>query len=86
MLFRSMRIDAYPKEDGIVSWRTLVFVGFVSSIINSFLSTLAFSGMFPVEDTLSVLGRYVVGDVLGIVVVLLAISFGARHYRKVNNV
>ncbi len=81
-----MRIDAYPKEDGIISWRTLVFVGFVSSIINSFLNTLAFSGMFPVQDTLSVLGRYVVGDVLGLVVVLLAITFGARQYRKVNNV
>jgi hypothetical protein len=83
---RVMRIDAYPKEDGIISWRTLVFVGFVSSIINSFLSTLAFSGMFPEEETLSILGRYVVGDVLGLVVVLPAITFGARQYRKVNNV
>ena len=81
-----MRIDAYPKEEGVISWRTLVFVGFVSSIINSFLNTLAYSGMFPVEDTLTMLGRYVVGDVMGLVVVLLAITFGARHYRKATNV
>ena len=85
-VMKVMRIDAYPKEEGIISWRTLVFVGFVSSIINSFLNTLAYSGMFPVEDTLTMLGRYVVGDVMGLVVVLLAITFGARQYRKVTNV
>ena len=70
-LMRFVRIDVYPKSTGVISWRTLVFAGLLSSIINSFFSTLFLEGRFPIEDTFDVLTRFVIGDVMGLVVVLL---------------
>ena len=70
-LMRFVRIDVYPKSTGVISWRTLVFAGLLSSIINSFFSTLFLDGRFPIEDTFDILTRFVIGDVMGLVVVLL---------------
>ena len=69
-LMRFVRIDVYPKSTGLISWRTLVFAGFLSSIINSFFSTLFLEGRFPIEDTFDVLTRFIIGDVMGLVIVL----------------
>lgn len=74
-LMRVFRIDVYPKSTGVISWRTLVFAGLFSSIINSFFSTLFLEGRFPIEDTFDVLTRFIIGDVMGLVLVLL-ISVG----------
>ena len=70
-LMRVFRIDVYPKSTGVISWRTLVFAGLFSSIINSFFSTLFLEGRFPIEDTFDVLTRFIIGDVMGLVLVLL---------------
>ena len=69
-LMRFVRIDVYPKSTGVISWRTLVFAGLLSSIINSFFSTLFLEGRFPIEDTFDVLTRFVIGDVMGLVIIL----------------
>ena len=74
-LMRFVRIDVYPKSTGVISWRTLVFAGLLSSIVNSFFSTLFLEGRFPIEDTFDVLTRFIIGDVMGLVVVVL-ISVG----------
>ena len=76
-LMRFVRIDVYPKSTGVISWRTLVFAGLFSSIINSFFSTLFLEGRVPIEDTFDVLTRFIIGDVMGLVVVLL-ISIGMQ--------
>jgi hypothetical protein len=70
-LMRVFRIDVYPKSTGVISWRTLVFAGLFSSIINSFFSTLFLEGRFPIEDTFDVLTRFIIGDVMGLVLVSL---------------
>ena len=70
-LMRIVRIDVYPKSTGVISWRTLVFAGLLSSIINSFFSTLFLESRIPIEDTFNVLTRFIIGDVLGLVVILL---------------
>jgi hypothetical protein len=77
-----MRVDVYPKDDGIISWRTLLFVGIVSSVINSFVNGVGNSAYYDVENTISVLLRYVVGDVAGLFVVLIILVFATRKYRK----
>ena len=69
-LMRVFRIDVYPKSTGVISWRTLVFAGLFSSIINSFFSTLFLEGRFPIEDTFDVLTRFIIGDVMGLMLVL----------------
>ena len=76
-----MRIDVYPKDQGIISWRTLLFVGLASSVVNSMLNTISFAEYYNVENTISVLFRYVVGDVMGLLVVLLIMVVTTKKVR-----
>ena len=81
-MMRFVRIDVYPRSSGVISWRTLVFAGLLSSIINSFLSTLFLEGRFPIEDTFDVLTRFIIGDVMGLVVVLLLLVGLLKVFRR----
>ena len=64
----------------------MVFAGLLSSIINSFFSTLFLEGRFPIEDTFNVLTRFIIGDVMGLVVVLLVLVGLVKVFRRVANV
>ncbi len=81
-LMRFVRIDVYPKSTGLISWRTLVFAGFLSSIINSFFSTLFLEGRFPIEDTLDVLTRFIIGDVMGLMIEMLLLVGLLTTFRR----
>ena len=81
-LMKLMRVDAYPKDEGIVSWRTLIFVGVVSSVVNSFINGVGNAAYYKVEDTIQILLRYIVGDVAGLFVVLVILVFATKKYRK----
>ena len=81
-LMRIVRIDVYPKSTGVISWRTLVFAGLLSSIINSFFSTLFLEGRIPIEDTFNVLTRFIIGDVMGLVVILLLLIGLLKVFRR----
>ena len=85
-LMRFVRIDVYPKLTGVISWRTLVFAGLLSSIINSFFSTLFLEGRFPIEDTFDVLTRFVMGDVMGLVIILILLVCLLKVFRRVARV
>ena len=85
-LMRIVKINVYPQEVGIISWRTLVFAGFLSSILNSFFQTLALEGKFPIEATFDILTRFVVGDVAGLVVVLFLLVVMMKLFREKSNV
>lgn len=85
MAFEFMRlckIDAYPKDEGIVSWRTVLFGGVLASIINSLGSTWLKSGYFDAALILEVITRFILGDVMGLIVGLLTIMSVARYMRK----
>ena len=85
MAFEFMRlckIDAYPKDDGIVSWRTVLFGGVLASIINSLGSTWLKSGYFDAALILEVITRFVLGDVMGLLVGMLTIMLVTRYLRK----
>jgi hypothetical protein len=85
MAFEFMRIckiDAYPKDEGIVSWRTVLFGGVLASIINSLGSTWLKSGYFDAALVLEVITRFVLGDVIGLIVGMLTIMSVARYMRK----
>ena len=85
-LMRFVQIDVYPKSTGVISWRTLVFAGLFSSIINSFFSTLFLEGRFPIEDTFDVLTRFVIGDVMGLVIILFLLIGLLKAFRRFANV
>ena len=81
-LMRVAQIDVYPKSTGVISWRTLVFAGLLSSIINSFLSTLFLEGRFLIQDTFNVLPRFIIGDVMGLVIALLSVVGLLKTFRR----
>ena len=60
----------------------MVFAGLLSSIINSFFSTLFLEGRFPIEDTFDVLTRFIIGDVMGLVIVLLLLVGLLKTFRR----
>ena len=85
MAFEFMRlckIDAYPKDGGIVSWRTVLFGGVLASIINSLGSTWLKSGYFDAVLILEVIIRFALGDVMGLLVGMLIIMLVTRYLRK----
>ena len=79
---RFCKIDAYPKDEGIVSWRTVLFGGVLASIINSLGSTWLKSGYFDGTPILEVITRFILGDVMGLIVGMLTITVVARYKRK----
>jgi len=81
-LMRFCKIDAYPKDDGVVSWRTVMFGGVLASIINSLGSTWLKSGYFDAALILEVITRFVLGDVMGLLVGMLTIMLVTRYLRK----
>ncbi|MDC3234458.1 hypothetical protein OBB02_00250 [Candidatus Puniceispirillum sp.] len=85
-LMRGLRINIYPSRSGVVSWRTLVFAGFLSSILNSFFSTFFLEDKFPVQDTFNVLTRFIIGDVMGLVVVLFLFLGLLKAFRRFSDV
>ncbi len=85
-LMRTLRINIYPSNSGVISWRNLVFAGLLSSILNSFFSTFFSEGKFPIEDTFTVLTRFVIGDVLGLVVIMCLLLELLKAFRRRYNV
>ena len=51
-------------------------------IINSFFLTLSLEVQFPVEDTFDVLTRFIIGDVMGLVLLLLLLIGLMKAFRR----
>ena len=85
-LMRFCKIDAYPKDEGIVSWRTILFGGVLASIINSLGSTWLKSGFFAPSELMEVIIRFVLGDTLGLLFGMLIIMLIFRQLRQMPQV
>jgi len=79
---RFCKIDAYPKDKGIISWRTILFGGVLASIINSLGSSWLKSGFFEPSELLEVIIRFILGDILGLFFGMLIIMLTFRHFRQ----
>jgi hypothetical protein len=85
-LMRFCKIDAYPKDEGIVSWRTILFGGVLASIINSLGSTWLKSGFFAPSELMEVIIRFILGDTLGLLFGMLIIMLIFRQLRQMAHV
>ena len=89
MAFEFMRfckIDAYPKDTGVISWRTVLFGGVFASIINSLGSSWLKSGFFAPSELMEVITRFILGDVLGLLFGMLIIMLIFRQLRQMAQV
>jgi hypothetical protein len=85
-LMRFCKIDAYPKGEGIVSWRTILFGGVLASVINSLGSTWLKSGYFDPTIIIEVITRFIIGDTLGLVSGMLILMIIFRQLRQMTQV
>jgi hypothetical protein len=79
---RFCKIDAYPKDTGVISWRTVLFGGVFASIINSLGSSWLKSGFFAPSDLMEVITRFVLGDTLGLLFGMLIVMLICRRIRQ----
>lgn len=85
-LMRFCKIDAYPKDEGTVSWRTILFGGVLASIINSLGSTWLKSGYFEPAIIIEVIIRFIIGDTLGLMSGMIIVMLIFRRLRQMAQV
>jgi hypothetical protein len=80
-LFRFSRIDISLANMTISHWRSLVLLGFISSIFNTAGNMLALGDAMSSELHLEVIVTFIIGDTLGTLVCLLILMLGFRLRR-----
>jgi len=81
-LMRFCRIDVYPKNTGLISWRPVLFGGVFASIINSLGSSWLKSGFFEPSELMEVIIRFILGDTLGLLFGMLLIMLILRKSQQ----
>lgn len=81
-LLRWTGLEAFLASPNVIQWRAIVLVGFLASIINSIGNSLVLSPTIEPSLHLITALTYIVGDTIGVIVVLLALLFLFRLYRK----
>ena len=79
---RLCKIDAYPREIGVISWRTVLFGGILASVINSIGSTWLRSFYIDPSSLLEVISRFMLGDTLGLMLGMFSIMIVSRLVRN----
>ena len=80
-LFKLVGINFYMTATSISNWRPLLLIGAIASVINSAMSSLLYQGLIMPEETLLLLGNYLVGDILGLFFGLLVLMLLMRLLR-----
>ena len=83
---RFCKIDAYPKDNGVTSWRTVLFGGVLASIINSLGSSWLKSVFFAPSELMEIIVRFIVGDTLGLLFGMVTIMVIFRRLRQMAQV
>jgi hypothetical protein len=76
-----MKIGTGIAEINADTWKQLLFVGFISSVLNSFGQSLIFSGQIMPNEGLNVMIGFLVGDTSGTLLCFLSLLFLFRGYR-----
>ena len=75
-LLARLGLDLRFRAEGNTNWRDIIMVGVLASMVNSVGANLFFQ-----NDTYTALA-YFVGDVLGMLFLMLCLMWGFRVYRK----
>ena len=81
-LFRFSRIDISLANMTISHWRSLILLGFISSIFNTAGNMLALEDAMSSELHLNVIATFIIGDTLGTIACLMILMFGFRLLRE----
>ena len=82
-LARVFGYDFYFDHSRRFQWRGLIAVGTLASVLNSIGTTLIFSLVLAIENTFGVLVTYLIGDLFGLILCMIALMFIFRWGRKI---
>ena len=75
--------SAYAEETMVVAhWRNIFLVGLFFSVINGLFAAILFYNTLSSENFMPFLLIYIAGDLIGLLVMLVTIMFGARISSK----
>jgi hypothetical protein len=80
-LFSFSRIDISLRNMTISHWRSLVFLGFISSVFNTAGNMLAMGDTMGSELHLEVIATFIIGDTVGTLACLFILMLGFRLHR-----
>jgi len=80
-LFSFSRIDIGLSNMTISHWRSLVFLGFISSVFNTAGNMLAMGDVMGSDLHLQVIATFIIGDTIGTLACLLILMLGFRLRR-----
>ena len=80
-LFKLVGINFYMTATNTSNWRSLFLIGAIASVINSVGLSVLYQGLIIPEESLLLLGNYLVGDVLGLFFGLLVLMVLMRLLR-----
>jgi hypothetical protein len=80
-LFKLAGMNFYMTATNTSNWRPLLLIGAVASVINSVGLSLLYKGLIIPEESLLLLGNYLVGDILGLFFGLLVLMVIMRLLR-----
>jgi hypothetical protein len=83
VLVRATGIDISAKNVNVVHWRMILLIGFFASIINSMGNSLLLSPTIDPSMHLITAATYLIGDTIGVFVVLTILLFSFRFLRRV---
>ena len=85
-LARLAGLDFYFGRARRLSWKGMITIGAISSVINSVAQTFIYSGLIGLDQLVEVLVIYAVGDLIGLVVCMVALMFIFRWSRLYSEV
>ncbi len=80
-LARLAGFDFYFGRSRRLNWKGMIMIGAISSVINSIAQTFIFSGLIGLDQLVEVLLIYSVGDLVGLIVCMVALMFVFRWSR-----
>jgi hypothetical protein len=80
-LFKLVGINFYMTATKASNWRPLLLIGAIASVINSVGLSVLYQGLIIPEESLLLLGNYMVGDILGLFFGLLVLMVLMRLLR-----
>lgn len=84
-LLKFMKMDIYPRGEKMLSWRNVLFAGFLASLFNALSSVYFTEVILNNEELLELIFRFIIGDVLGLLVSMFVLMILFRYYRHFTN-
>lgn len=78
---RAIGVNLYFGKGQRLSWKGILVVGVLASVINAIAQSYVYGGLIDIGDRLPVLMVYLLGDVIGLIVCLVALMFVFRWQR-----